>query len=274
MAARDLSIPFKIVNEGGFADLHQLRLVDAGEMYTGLHRTISYVGLSYLRGHLVERAYYSSELKIFQRNTTKGSLLHELNILISENAFLGGLAVGVLGNHITAAVNYCIRAAAGLVEDDEYGKLPNGTERIEPFFEDLIQKIEPHVAAIHAPIQGGETIDIILGDDEIELDRETKEYVSSSTISRRPKSYTGTVTRLNLVTGNGRFFCNELERIVSFSQRKEFRASEESKTLSWSLRQQDQEQPSEIEVAVREVTASSGRIKRLLIQGAVQKEDE
>jgi hypothetical protein len=269
MADDRIIIPIKIINRGGEADRHRLRLLDAGDMYVGLHRAMAYVSLSYIYGELVERATWDSEVQIFQVQTTDNCLIHEIIVEIQSNpAALGvGILGGVVANKITDLFDVCVKAAVGLFEENDSADRQKIADRVEPFFDELVAKTERHIQAIHAPIHSQETIELFVGSlPPIKLDKDTKEFVSTSITSPNPKTYVGSVTRLNLLTGNGRFYCRELGRVVPFSQPREFQRTRGSRRLSWSLRQRDREQSSEIEVTVTEVTTSAGRIKRFIIR--------
>lgn len=258
----------KITNRGGEADKHRIRLIDAGDMYAGLHRAMSYVALSYIHGELVERASFESEVQIYQKQTTDNCLIHDIIVEIAKSsaAVLGAaITINVASNLITDLFKTCVKSAAGISESDS--KSTRVPERVEPFFDELVSKAEPHIRAIHAPIHQEETIELVVGgSDPITLDIETKDYVSTSTPSRRSKIYTGNVSRLNLITGNGRFFCNELKRVVPFAQPADFKGSVGSRRLSWSLREKDRGHPAELRITVNEVKTRSGRIKRFIVR--------
>ena len=250
-----------VTNRGGLADEHQVRLIEASDMYAGLHRAISYCLLSYVHEQLVETATQNAPIQVYQRRTFDNCLTHEL--------FVGAVGGGV-GNLLSGAaiplLGLFFKAAVGMMRGSEYEERLRLFRRVEPFADDLVNVMEPHLAQIHRPIHTSETVEIDLGGvEQITLDEATKDYVSTGQLTEDATTFSGNVTRLNVVTGNGRFYANELVFIIPFSQPQGFRKRQTGRPLSWSLRQADRNQPSDIQVDARQFTSSSGRLKRLMV---------
>jgi hypothetical protein len=266
-----MKISISVRNVGGSSDDHVLRSADHADMIAGLHRTLSYIVLSMLEERVVDRTTRNSKVQVFSQAPSSGSVLHAMyiEIMAHPEVFLAGAASGVVGNYITRFIDFVVKYASGLLTNDDYEKRHKEFERHEPYFEDLVRKIEPHVAGIHAPIQGDEKIEInINNSSQIDLDFTTKDYVSSSEVSEQPQEYSGYVSRLNLLTGNGRIYTREHNKVFSFSQGEDFRLSPNSEVLSWSLRQKDTNLPSNIIIHAYTVRSNSGRIKRLWLHRA------
>lgn len=270
-----IPIPIRITNEGGEADNHRLRLADAGAMYSGLNRSISYCLLSFEAGELIERVTRVSSVQIYQRKTEDNCLTHDLIVELSNNyvAHTASFISGVAATYLCKMVDFCFKAAIGKLSDDEYERGVQRFPRIEPYIDTLVEKIEPHLLAVHEPIQDSETISIEMGDDTIDLDQETKDYLAGSNESKLQK-FTGNVTRLNIVSGNGRFYARELGYIVAFSQAPALRGKMGSRRLSWSLREKDKDASGLIEISARKIETTSGRLKRLLVEKVVRVKDD
>ncbi|MBF0355398.1 MAG: hypothetical protein HQL43_09205 [Alphaproteobacteria bacterium] len=270
-----MEIPIKIKNLGGSADRHLMRAADQAEMIAGLQRAISYIILSLTEERLVERVTKKSQVQILSKAPERGSIIHEMiaEIAAHPNVYAAGaftgIATSVVGNYITRFIDFVIKQSAGLLTDEQYEDSARKFQRQEPYFESLVEKVEPHIASVHAPINEEETIVLTIGDtNQIHFDIDTKEYTSASNWSEETVLLTGFVSRLNLLTGNGRIYTNEHRKVLSFSQVDAFRHTELSELLSWSLRQKDTNLPSEVEILARAVTSNTGRIKRLWIEGA------
>jgi hypothetical protein len=259
----------RVTNIGGVADAHQIRLIDAAEMYQGLDRSISYILNSYEEGRVVQKIQYQKGVEIFQRRTSDNCLTHELFVLGTSQFWIGALAGGVAGNLATDLVKSVWKAAIGRLSDGEEGDFLRRHSRMEPFFDALVSKVEPYVAKGHSTVQSTETTSIEFGaEDPMILDIESKDYVSSANRDRNSHDVVGHVTRLNLVTGNGRFYSESDQKIVPFSQSPNFKKSARSKNLSWSLRREDREQDADLELSVRGVRTANGRLKRYIVYGA------
>lgn len=257
----------KVINEGGDADAHRLRLADSAEMYAGLNRALSYCLLSLEYGTLTERATRKADVQIYQRKTDDQCIIHDLVIEIAQHpgAFYAGIAGNIAADYLGKFIKFCFDSAAGLLEGRDQERILEQYERVEPFFDSLTEKIEPHLLAVHAPIQKSETIKLKFETESIEFDKETKEFLAESSLSAESEDITGVVTRLNIVTGNGRFYSDAIGRIVPFSQTAELKAAPASKHLSWSLRERDQERAGIITVTIKRVISNTDRVKRLIV---------
>jgi hypothetical protein len=152
-----------------------------------------------------------------------------------------------------------------MIEDFEQERELKNYQRVEPFFDVLTEKIEPHLLAAHAPIQKQETVTLKFEAESITFDSETKKFLAVSNLSPRQEKLSGVVTRLNIVTGNGRFYSDTIGRIVPFSQTVELKNSPTSKHLSWSLRERDQERLGVVTISTKRVISNTDRVKRLII---------
>ena len=262
-----ISLELKVINEGGAADQHRIRLADAAEMYSGFSRAVSYCLLALEAQTLVERATRVASVQLYQQKTGDGSLIHDLAVEITQHpgSFYAGIAASIAGDYLRRFIELCFKSALGMLSEGEYDRELKKYERIEPLFDDLSEKIEPQLLSMHAPIQESETVTVELGELKIILNKETKDYLAESNVSPTESSITGVVTRLNTVTGNGRFRSGEFGRIVPFSQTIELRRRPASKELSWSLRENDQNRPADVQVTLKRVTSSTGRVKRLIL---------
>lgn len=265
-----IDMPVKITNQGGDADEHRIRLADVAEMYAGFGRAASYCLLSLEAGVLIERATRGANVQVYQRRTADQCIIHDIVVEIAQHpgSFYAGIVGAIGANYLQKFLDFCFKGASDLLTDKEYDEAIKTYDRIEPFFDDLTEKLEPHLLAVHAPIVANETITVNLGATEIKFDKSTRDFLEGANISRKRSKLRGVVTRLNIVTGNGRFYSEDVGRIVPFSQKVEMRNRPASKHLSWSLRQRDQGRLGEIEITVLKVTSNTDRLKRLIIQSA------
>lgn len=270
-----MEIPIIIKNVGGLSDRHTMRAADQAEMIGGLQRAISYIILSLTEERLVERVTKRSPVQILSRAPESGSIVHNMIAEIAAHpevyaaGALTGVAPSVVANYITRFIDFVFKQATGLLGDAEYDEAAKLFERQEPYFDSLVDKVEPHIASAHAPINQEEMIFVQIGDaPPIQFDAGTKEYTSASIWSADAVPFTGFVSRLNLLTGNGRLYSKAHKKVLSFSQADTFRHTTPAELLSWSLRQQDTNLPSDIQVMATTVTSNSGRIKRLWVEGA------
>lgn len=270
-----MRIPITIKNVGGISDEHLIRAADQSEMLGGIQRAISYIVLSLLDERLVERVTKKSSVQVFSSPPQNGSIVHQMFLEISAHpdvytaGALTGMPASILANYVTRFIDFAFKQAIGVISDREYETTLRDFSKSEPYFDQLVEKIEPHLAAAHSPINKGEDrMRLKIGDSIIRFDAETKDYVTASNVTRGLENFVGYVSRLNLLTGNGRFCRDGNQKVLSFSQTDSFRSSVQSEILSWSLREKDVSHEADINVYARVVTANSGRIKRLLIDGA------
>ena len=154
-------------------------------MYAGLSRAVSYCLLSLEAGMLAERATRAASVQIYQQRTADQCIVHQLIVEIAQNpgSFYAGLASGIAGNYLTKFIDLCFKTgvgsfktAVGSMSDHEYESRLKGYERVEPFFDDLVDKLEPHLLAVHAPIQDQELVRLQIGAETIEFSVATKDF--------------------------------------------------------------------------------------------------
>jgi hypothetical protein len=106
-----LTFKLKIINEGGDADDHRLRLADSSEMYAGLNRAISYCLLSLEHGTLTERATRKSDVQIYQKRTLDQCIVHELVVEITQHpgAFYAGIATNLASDYLGKFIKLCLK---------------------------------------------------------------------------------------------------------------------------------------------------------------------
>lgn len=270
-----MEIPITVKNVGGSSERHLMRAADQAEMIGGIQRAVSYIILSLTEERLVERVTKRSQVQILSKAPESGSIIHNMIAEITAHpevyaaGAFSGLAGGVVANYITLFINFVVKQAAGLLTDAEYEQSAQLFQRQEPYFDELVDKVEPHIAAAHAPIDQREQIFLTIGGGRaIQFDRVTKEYTSASNWSKKTVPLIGYVSRLNLLTGNGRIYSQKHQKVLSFSQADTFRHSRQAELLSWSLRQKDMKLPSDVEIVANAVKSNSGRIKRLWVKEA------
>ena len=264
---------FLVSIDGGFAAKHHFPLYEGGETLSGLGLTFTRTGHYLLTGEVRHRAPYDPRVIILANSPRPGSVELDLLSLITGPAptsLIGQITLSVGASTIFGFGLYIIRRIIGKAP-----KLPP---------EDLLELVDSRpgdidaltsantssVRRAHSIIGNGATVITINGNNnEVILNRETKDYVNTTIQSDEVEFVEGSVGWLNANTRNGGLFVKAHGRVIPFDLHKDV-GDESLDVLLTSLRNYTLGRVEDATISVRILasTAIDGRIKRYLLLDA------
>jgi hypothetical protein len=105
----------------------------------------------------------------------------------------------------------------------------------------------------------------IIGDNaSVRFDRDSKEYINSTIESKIRKTVTGRISWLNINSGSGGIFVDEIGRVIPFSFGKNM-SLDTMKVIIDSLGSYALQVSTSIAAEVIPLTAADGRVKRYIL---------
>ncbi len=267
----------RVSYQGGLADDHSLPGYDGATSIDGISRAIHITTHAYMTGEVVSRATALRNASIIIKPARQGSFLFELIVLMEANPVTTGAAVGLTAAPFYDFLKVAFKRATGLLDaEPETPHLRNLYERREPpplqrppaDLDDLAEKLEGSLQAVHRPIGPEGTIDRIeIGrprESLVSFDAATKDWVNTRDEAPGLTVYQGNMTRYNALSRNGRAFIDQLERVVPVRPDGDFPAGDLG-NLTWSLHGSNTGSRNKLLMRVRPVTSASGQVKRLLL---------
>lgn len=134
--------------------------------------------------------------------------------------------------------------------------------------EGLTVALEKPLEQLHRPLANNENMEISVTrnqtTDSINFNHETLAYVETTTESRLSHNILGNVTRYNILSGNGRFYDDNLERTISFGVDNEV-SPNEKQILTWSMDQRNKGNDGKILIDANRIVNKRGETKRYII---------
>lgn len=188
-------------------------------------------------------------------------------------SIVGAYAVGTVGQIVNSFLATALTEVLGRSrertdrESRWLSKFPSGD------MEALVDRIEPSMRRAHDVIGSGATTLHITKSNVpiVDLNASTKAWVNTNIVDEDTKSRTVSISAFNANSGNGRAYLPDTGKTVPFSVGRE--PSQGSyETLAASLSLYTRGLPSLVTVVCRDVVSTDGRVKKLLIEGAVRQQ--
>ncbi|KAB0269090.1 hypothetical protein [Microvirga brassicacearum] len=268
-------LKFRLVYTGQDADRHILPAYDGARSIEGLSWAFSLLGNYLATGQIRKRGTLDPRIRFYMSPAARGSYTTDIIAFIVEpqnlfvTSLLGNYVVTTSTNTINAFMRHSFRRVCGLFDGDD----DNDERLLKPFpsgdLEATLDAIEPAMIRAHGVIDNGaDTLTLIKGRTPlIEMSSDTKAYVNKSIIGEKQKEVDASVGALNVNSGNGRVYLEDIGKTVPFSVVKEPEQGT-YQALSSSLDRYARGIPSKVGIKYLEVLAIDGRIKKLLIVAA------
>ncbi|MEQ9557629.1 MAG: hypothetical protein RIG67_17805 [Rhodospirillales bacterium] len=263
---------------GDEADLHRLPAYEGTKSLIGLSRSLTLINHYLITGTVRQRAPYTDSVKIFIR-PAREACFETVFTFISEigaiSALGGAVAVNVTANLITDGVRTVLSRVTGRPTEPETGELAD-IERVRPGdLEALVDAVEPAMRQGHTAIgQGSQNIIVIKGDNNVvTFNPRTKDYVNSEILTDEDFIQDVSVGALNVNSGYGRVWFDDLGKTVPFKLDKE-RTGRTVGALARSLDGYANGEPSDVRVTFRKVNSADGRTKKIIISDAEDLHDD
>lgn len=209
-----------IIHEGRNADEGKLDLYDSSETLNGFARSVNLVAEAFVNDNVIKERQgqnngFTSEFTGAKRGCFELSFL-----LTFEGKAVAEHGHSVILDRFWDYFSVAFNMAVGL-EYSPRTKFVNKIFEEKPYvFDQLAEQIEGPLVNAHRTIKTLEA-DVIRVNrprvgDKVVFNRDTYRYISETTRSTDVESWTGNVTKYNLLTGYGRFYVDEEDQTVPF----------------------------------------------------------
>ena len=141
----------------------------------------------------------------------------------------------------------------------------------ETFFDQLAETLEGSLQRAHRSIDNGvRTITLERPRSElVTFDSSTSLWVNTRDENPAVEVLTGSITRYNSITGNGRAYVRELERVIPFRPGPDFPENKRG-LLTWSLHGNTIASSKELRFWASQIESAKGDPKRLILSDCTQ----
>lgn len=267
----------KIKYEGGLADDNSLPGYSGAASIDGITRAIHIVTHAYMTGEVVSRATALKGASIIIKPPQRGSFVFDLIVLMEKypatTGSIASIASAPFYDFLKVAFKWAVGEGDAEIENTHLKRLydrkePPKLKRPMADLDLLAETLEGSLYDAHRPIGDEGTIDTIsIGSSRKNLiifDSETKDWVSTQEEDSKIKNLSGSVTRYNSISKNGRIYIDQLNKVVAFRPKETFPHSQ-FRNLTWSLHGSTVGSINKINIEASFVKSASGKIKRILL---------
>ncbi|WP_130932745.1 hypothetical protein [Comamonas kerstersii] len=215
-----MKAPIILQFEGHTADEGHLDLYDASESLKGLATTINIITHGFVHNNEVRtKVPKQKDFKTYFSGAKKGCFDFDIDVTFSEKS------VNEHGKTVIIArywdyLSLSIATAVGVEYRPQTPYIKNLLDESPEIFDEMALELESHLIETHRPIRtnnalAAKFIRPHVGE-KIVLNQDTLSFISTSIKSETPESWSGNVTRYNLITGVGRAYITEIGRTVPF----------------------------------------------------------
>tara|TARA_R110001606_G_scaffold12369_1_gene53996 strand:+ start:37960 stop:38778 length:819 start_codon:yes stop_codon:yes gene_type:complete len=257
------SYGLKLRFSGKTVDEKGLDLYDGARSFEGFAQALQIVVHAYLSNEVVSRSTALRGAKLYFGSPKRGSVLFDIVALIEQYPATAGISAVVFYDF----VKYSFARATGLFEKKPETKAVQKLAVDEEFFDRLSFVLEGSLQRGHRAIDNG-VKKITLERPRSTLltfDLETSRWVHTREEDPDIVEFHGHVTRYNSITGNGRAYIRELDKVVPFRPSEHFSQAKCSH-LSWSLHGSTTYTKKELIFKASTIISAGDAIKRLILE--------
>jgi hypothetical protein len=206
--------------EGGRADDGLIGIHDAGNMITGLARSINIVAHAFANENEVrQRANTAAGSQAYIRASTKGCFEEQIEVHFTK-ATTAKMGKSVLVDHFWDYLTWSWVYTLGKSPVASSRFLDRIMESDSPILDELSEALEVSLVDVHSPIVHDERCQITLArprvGDVLLLDRSSLDYLKNQVEDNVRFNISANVTKFNLLSGYGRLFSDSDGVIISF----------------------------------------------------------
>jgi len=249
---------------GGDADSNLLEAYDGSASLAGFTQALQIATNAYLNHDVTNRSTALKNAKFYIKPSRPGSFITDFIAEIQNKP--KGVTVNAPTFYDFMKFSFS-RAVGKTNVEPETPYVKKLKEDDEPFFDDLAEAMEGSLQRAHKTIEGKSVTSVTLErprGELVEFDVDTCLWVGTRAIDDDLTVYTGSVTRYNSVSGNGRVYVEELQKIVPFRPGQGFLHGRRG-LFSWSLHGSTVDTDSKLSLSAYKVESAGGVVKRLLL---------
>jgi hypothetical protein len=258
----------KLRFSGKKVEAHGLDLYDGATSFHGFAQALQIAAHAYMTGEIVSRSTALRGSEMYFGSPRKGSVLFDIITVIEAYPATAGLSGAIFYDFIKTAFS----KAAGYLDRTPETPAIQKLAVDETFFDQLAETLEGSLQRAHRAIDHGV--------DQVTLERprselvvfnhETSEWVNTRDENPNVEEFTGSITRYNSITGNGRAYIRELDKVIPFRPGQNFPNNKRG-ILSWSLHGNTVQGEKELRFWASKIESAKGDAKRLVLADCTYK---
>ncbi|BDE73145.1 hypothetical protein HQS1_42690 [Delftia lacustris] len=217
---RKMETTIQIQFEGNQADDGRINLYDAAEALKGLATSINIITQAFSNDdHIQTKVPIQKEFKTFFSAAKKGCFDIFIDVKFEQKT-IQKHGASVVKDKYWDYLTEAFAASTGNSENNTSHYLRKFLDENPGLFDEMAIAIDSHVLNIHRPICNGSAKSAKLirpySGEKLELNKKTHIYLSTLTKERKITHLTGNVTRHSNISGFGRAYIKEYNRIIPY----------------------------------------------------------
>lgn len=257
----------KLRFSGATVDKRGLDLYDGSSSFYGFAQAIQIAAHAFMTKEIVTRATALRGAEIYFEAPRRGSVLIDIITVIEKYPATAGVAGAAFYDFMKIAFSKAVGKLNEKAETPAIQKL----EIDETFFDQLAETLEGSLRRAHRAIDRG--VDQVTLERPrsvlVTFDSSTSEWVNTRDENPEVEEFTGNITRYNAISGNGRAYVRELEKVIPFRPSEAFPASKRGH-LTWSLHGNTIKAGKELRFWASKIESARGEAKRLILEDVAQ----
>lgn len=261
------SFGLKLRFSGTSVDAHGLDLYDGATSFYGFAKALQIAAHAYVTGEVVSRATALKGAELYFGSPRRGSVLFDVVTVLKQYPVTGGPNPSVFYDFMKTAFS---RATGNTNARPETAQVTKISED-ETFFDALSEMLEGSLQQGHRAIDHGVS-KITLERPRSELvtfNQKTSKWVNTREENPEAEEFTGNVTRYNSITGNGRAYIRELEKVIPFRPGPTFPETQRG-WITWSLHGNNVSTKKELKIWASRIDSAQGDPKRLILTNCTE----
>lgn len=261
------SFGLKLRFSGPSVDAHGLDLYDGATSFYGFAKALQIASHAYMTGELVSRATALKGAELHFGSPQRGSVIFNVVAALKQYPVSGGSSSTVFYDFMKTAFSRATGNANAVPATPQVAKISED----ETFFDGLSEMLEGSLQQGHRAIDNG-VPKITLERPRSELvvfNSKTSEWVHTREENPTVEEFSGNITRYNSITGNGRAYVRELQKVIPFRPGPAFPESQRG-WLTWSLHGNNIATKKELKLWGSRIDSAQGDPKRLILTNCDQ----
>lgn len=253
----------KLRFSGTTVEKNGLDLYDGSSSFYGFAQALQIATHAYMTKEIVSRATALKGAQMYFEAPRRGSVLFDIVTVLEKYPTTAGLAGAAFYDFIKFSLSKAVGKLTVKAETPAIQKLD---ELDNTFFDQLAETLEGSLRRAHRSIDNG-VHHVTLERPRstlITFDVETSAWVNTRDENPDVEEFSGNITRYNSLSGNGRAFVRELERVVPFRPSDTFPVSKKGH-LTWSLHGDNIRASKELKFKASKIESARGEAKRLIL---------
>lgn len=257
----------KLRFSGGEAEHRGLDLYDGSYSFYGFAQAIQIVAHAYMTGEIVSRATALKGCEIYFGAPRRGSVVFDIIALIEQYPATAGIAGAAFYDFVKVAFSKSVGLLNAKPETPSVQKI----DVDDTFFDQLAETLEGSLRRAHRAIDNGiPTVTLERPRSTlVTFNTATSEWVNTRDENPEVEELSGNITRYNAISGNGRAYIRELQKVIPFRPGGSF-PDHKRGHLTWSLHGNTVSAGKELKLWASKIESARGEPKRLILADVAQ----